>query len=328
MSSSISDWSCCGRCGMPDGFAVLALLVATLRAATPLLLAGVRGLVAERSGVLNLGVEGRCWSAPPPASSPPLPPATRCWAAVAALAGALMALLFGFLTLTLRANQVACGRADHLRRRPLGADRPALPGHADTGLATHLAGPRRREPDGHQQFMLLDPVVWLALATPFLTWVFLYRTRRGWWCGRSAKPRRADALGYSVLRGALCRCAVRRGDDAAWPAPTPASSIRRCGTEEDGGRARLDRSRLWRSFSAWKLWLPPLGAGAVGFVLDSSRIPRRAFGPPPPHPLCCRCCPDPRHRGGAVVISLRCGAAEADAPAGIGQAVQRHRLNP
>src|SRR4051794_36505307 len=111
MSLSTSGWWW-ERRGMVDAFAIVALVVATLRAATPLLLAGFGELVAERAGVLNLGVEGMMlvgaaagFIATASTGSPLL------GLLVAALAGTVMALLFGFLTLTLRANQVACSLA-------------------------------------------------------------------------------------------------------------------------------------------------------------------------------------------------------------------------
>src|SRR5690349_11725144 len=168
MSSSTSVWWW-GRRGMVDAFALVALVVATLRAATPLLLAGFGELVAERSGVLNLGVEGMMlvgaaagFIATASSGNPLL------GLLAAALAGMVMAALFGLLTLTLRANQVACGLALTIFGIGLSA-LIGLPyqGTPITGLATVIwpgldaAGPMA------QQLMLLDPVVWLALATPF-----------------------------------------------------------------------------------------------------------------------------------------------------------------
>ena len=61
-------------------------MVATLRAATPLLLAGFGELVTERAGVLNLGVEGMMligavcgFIAPSTTGSPSLSAFWRCW---------------------------------------------------------------------------------------------------------------------------------------------------------------------------------------------------------------------------------------------------------
>ncbi len=88
------------------------LLLTILTAATPLLLAALGEVVVERSGVLNLGVEGMmvmgavCGFAAAFVTGSP-------WLGLVAavVAGVLMSLLFGFLTLTLVANQVATGLA-------------------------------------------------------------------------------------------------------------------------------------------------------------------------------------------------------------------------
>src|SRR5688572_16649939 len=89
-----------------------AILLTVITAATPLVLAAVGELVTERSGVLNLGVEGMmvmgaacAFIATQVSGSPYI----GILAGIAA--GALFSLLFGFLTLTLVANQVATGLA-------------------------------------------------------------------------------------------------------------------------------------------------------------------------------------------------------------------------
>lgn len=89
-----------------------AILLTVITAATPLLLAAIGELVVERSGVLNLGVEGMMivgavmgFAGAQATGSP------YAGAVVAMAAGMGMALLFGFLTLHLVANQVATGLA-------------------------------------------------------------------------------------------------------------------------------------------------------------------------------------------------------------------------
>lgn len=89
-----------------------AILLTVITAATPLVLAAIGELVTERSGVLNLGVEGMmimgaacAFIATQQTGSP--------YVGILAgiVSGALFSLLFGFLTLTLVANQVATGLA-------------------------------------------------------------------------------------------------------------------------------------------------------------------------------------------------------------------------
>ncbi|WP_454701600.1 ABC transporter permease [Agrobacterium burrii] len=89
-----------------------AILLTVITAATPLVIAASGELVAERSGVLNLGVEGMmimgavcAFAATHMTGSPYL----GILAGIAS--GAVFSLLFGFLTLTLVTNQVATGLA-------------------------------------------------------------------------------------------------------------------------------------------------------------------------------------------------------------------------
>ena len=91
---------------------IVSLLAAAITMGTPLLYAALGEVICERSGVINLGVEGMMligactgFIAGNSFGSP--------WAGVAAAvaAGALLALIHAFLTVTLRANQVVSGLA-------------------------------------------------------------------------------------------------------------------------------------------------------------------------------------------------------------------------
>ena len=88
------------------------ILLTVISAATPLLLAATGELVAEKSGVLNLGLEGMMLAGAVCAFIAAL--TTGSWAlgiVVGAAAGILMSMLFGLLTLIFLANQVASGLA-------------------------------------------------------------------------------------------------------------------------------------------------------------------------------------------------------------------------
>ena len=179
----------------------LGIVVSTLRAAAPLLLAGTGELVTERSGVLNLGVEGTmlvgaaCGFIGTVAAGP------LAGLFCAAAAGVGMSLLFAALTLGLLANQVAAGLALTI----FGIGLSALvgfpyQGQPLPGLATTLFPDLATRPPLVQQLMLLDPLVWLALASPFAVAWFL-RTRPGLLLravGESGEV--SFALGYSVRR--------------------------------------------------------------------------------------------------------------------------------
>ena len=166
-----------------------AIALATLGAGTPLVFAALGELVTEKSGVLNLGVEGMmvmgavCGFVVAAQSG-------SLWLGVLAalVAGAAMAGLFALLTLTFQANQVAAGLA--LTIFGLGAS--AYVGLDYTSVAL----------TGMQPLLLsLDPLVYLSfLLFAGVSW-FLYRTRAGLVLrGVGEAPASAHAIGYPVIR--------------------------------------------------------------------------------------------------------------------------------
>lgn len=92
---------------------VLILTVLTvITAATPLVYAAIGELVVERSGVLNLGVEGMMLAGAVCSFAVAHYSGSGMAGVVAGLlAGMLLALLFAFLTLSLQSSQVATGLA-------------------------------------------------------------------------------------------------------------------------------------------------------------------------------------------------------------------------
>ena len=88
------------------------VILTIITAATPLLLAALGELVVERSGVLNLGVEGMMVMGAVSGFAVAFATGSLVLGTLAAIAGGmLLALLFGLLTLTFVANQVATGLA-------------------------------------------------------------------------------------------------------------------------------------------------------------------------------------------------------------------------
>jgi simple sugar transport system permease protein len=183
--------------------ALVVILVATLRAGTPLVLAAMGELVTEKSGVLNLGVEGMMLVGAVAAIIATLETGVYALGVAAGLAAGIgMALIFGFLTLTLRANQVATGLALTIlglgfsaflglayRDKPLEGLRPlSIPGLSDLPIVGKLIF-------GHDIFVYASLALFVAVA-----W-FLARSRAGLVLraiGESAES--AHALGYSVIR--------------------------------------------------------------------------------------------------------------------------------
>ena len=97
-----------------EDFVVLAVLIlaATLRFATPLILCALGGLFCERSGLIDIGLEGKMLAAAFAAAAA----ASITGSALAGLAGEILiavalALLHGFACITHRGNQVVSGVA-------------------------------------------------------------------------------------------------------------------------------------------------------------------------------------------------------------------------
>lgn len=182
---------------------LLPLVLMTLGAGTPLIFAALGELVTEKSGVLNLGVEGMMLVGAITAFIT-TSASGSLWLGVAAgcLAGAAMALVFGFLTLTLKANQVAAGLALAI----FGAGVSAFLGKNHVGVALKVgqAGPGASALDDiplvGALLQSLHPLVilsWLLFAA--VAW-FLYRSRPGLVLRAVGEsPDAAHAIGYPVI---------------------------------------------------------------------------------------------------------------------------------
>ena len=158
-----------------------AILLTIATASTPLLIAAVGELVVERSGVLNLGVEGMMVMGAVTGFGVALSTGSPWLGVVAAIVvGALFSLLFGFLTLTLVTNQVATGLALTL----LGLGFSGMLGVGFVGLPGarlgNLSVPYLSDlPLVGRLIFGQDPIFYLSLLlTGGVAW-FLFRTRAG-----------------------------------------------------------------------------------------------------------------------------------------------------
>nr|WP_249816816.1 ABC transporter permease [Bradyrhizobium sp. 160] len=182
---------------------VEAIILAVLAASTPLLIAASGELVTERSGVLNLGVEGMMIvGAACGFAGAWLTESTFIGALFGMVAGTLMSLIFALMTLGLAVNQVATGLALTI----LGIGLSGLIGAGFVGEritpAVHLAIPGLTEiPLIGRVLFGEDGFVYCSVALIVGVWWFLHRTRMGLIlraCGDNHVS--AHALGYRVLR--------------------------------------------------------------------------------------------------------------------------------
>ena len=159
---------------------VVAAIVTIVGLSTPILLAGLGELVVEKSGVLNLGVEGMMLIGAIAGFAGSVITGNP-WIAVlaAAAAGALSALLFGAFVLTLNSNQVATGLALMI----FGTGLSSLLGLNYTGRIVMQFG--SVFPAGlskHPIWQVLfgySPIVYFAIIMVFVVGWFLRSTRSG-----------------------------------------------------------------------------------------------------------------------------------------------------
>jgi ABC-type uncharacterized transport system permease subunit len=178
-----------------------AVLLTVITASTPLLLAALGELVAERAGVLNLGVEGMMiMGAACGFAGAYLTGSTFIGAACGVAAGVAMAAIFALLTLGLAANQVASG----LTLTIVGLGLSGLIGGSFVGQKIEAA------PQAHIPWLSDLPLIGRALFAQdgfvYASWLllgltawFLYRSRGGLILRAVGdNPHSAHALGYGV----------------------------------------------------------------------------------------------------------------------------------
>ena len=163
-----------------------ALLAAMLRFATPLLFAALGGLFSERSGVINIGLEGMMlmgafwglWGAE----------VTGSWViglAIGMISGAALALIHALFSVTFRADQIVSGFAMNFLALGItgfffvniyGAqgtpdDIPRAPNVTIPGLESI--------PFVGDVLGTMSILIWLGLLTVLLTWIVVFRTPMG-----------------------------------------------------------------------------------------------------------------------------------------------------
>jgi ABC-type uncharacterized transport system permease subunit len=180
-----------------------AIMLSVIAASTPLLLAAAGELVTERSGVLNLGLEGMMiMGAACAFAGTDLSSSVIVGALCGVLAGVAMSAIFAIFTLGLAVNQVASGLALTI----LGTGLSGLIGAGFVGQRISTA-PQLHLPvltDLPLVGRILfgqDAFVYLSVALVIGIWLFLYRSRAGLVLRAVGDNHTsAHALGYPVLK--------------------------------------------------------------------------------------------------------------------------------
>ncbi|HEY9422418.1 MAG TPA: ABC transporter permease [Thermoanaerobaculia bacterium] len=170
---------------------VVSLFFSMIRLATPLLLAALGGLFSERSGIINIALEGLMLAGAFTAATVTHYTGNP-WIGLAAaiLAGAFVALVHGIACIQFKADQVVSGTAINL----LFLGVPALLSGAL--FASTGATPQLRQ----DQLIPMVPIV-LAFGLVPVTWYVLSRTPFGLRLRAVGEnPEAADTAGISVTR--------------------------------------------------------------------------------------------------------------------------------
>ncbi len=255
---------------------VVLTLAATIRVATPLVLAAIAGMFSERAGVIALGLEGMMLGAAFAAAAVSAVSGSAWLGLGAGMAASVaLALLIGFATVTHRGNQVIAAMAINIMIAGLG---PTL-GLAWFGLGgqtpqlegagqrfTALAWPGVEAARAHPFPGLLyaellsgqNLIVYLAaLLVPLSAWV-LYRTRFGLRLRAVGEnPLAVDTAGISVtgLRyQALAICGALAGVAGTYLSTAASAGFSR---DMTAGKGYLALAAL--IFGKWKPY-PTLGA--------------------------------------------------------------------
>ena len=189
-----------------------ALFAAMLRYATPLVFASLGGLFSERSGVVNIGLEGMMlmgaffaiWGAD----------VTGTWTlglAIGIASGGLMGLLHAFFAIQLRADQIVGGTAVNFLALGL-TSYLFIKLYGSQGTPTDLStipnislGFLRSIPGVgaflNDVFGNLNLMIWVGIALVFVVWVAVFKTPLGLRLRSVGEhPRAADTLGINVYR--------------------------------------------------------------------------------------------------------------------------------
>ncbi len=197
-----------------DSALLLDLLASTLRLATPLIFCALAGVLAERAGVIDIGLEGKMLFAAFAAAAVGVTTKSTTLAMLAAIAVAMaLSCLHGFACVTYHGNQVISGLAINI----IAAGLTVVLGiawFAQGGQTPPVTDAVRLKAVSQIPLLAHSVLVYVALAMVAAVWWLLFRTRLGLRLRAVGEnPAMVDAAGVSVSgvrylallgNGALC----------------------------------------------------------------------------------------------------------------------------
>ena len=302
---------------------LIGLLEATVSFGALLYLAALGEMIAEKAGILNLGVEGMMAMGAVTGFTVALHSGDPWVALLAAVAaGAAVGLLHGFFTVVLGAEQVVSG----LSLTILGLGLSAYLGRSSVGRPAGAElvgvdwGPLTDLPWAGPVLFGQSPLVYLAVLAGFATWFVLWRTRLGLAvraAGESAST--ADAAGHSVAGIRLAAVAVGGGLAGAAGAYLTLSLTPQWVEGVVAGREWIAVALV--IFGAWRPGRVAIGALLFGLTL-ALKTRLQTFGVDF-SPILLSMLPYLLTVGVLVVISIRSRNRPSPSPAALGIAYRR-----
>jgi simple sugar transport system permease protein len=273
---------------MSEAFTILLLLTdATIRVATPLVLAAFAGLYCERAGVVDIGLEGKMLAGAFAAAAVAWTTGNPWLGLLAAMAaGVALALVHGFACVTHAGNQVVSGMAINILVAGLaptlafawfqqGGQTPLLPASARLPNI-HLPGVETLRPIpvlGPLYEVVLDDtnvLIWLTAVVVGLTAWMLTRTRFGLRLRAVGEnPAAVDSAGLSVVglryRALLVTGALTGAAGAYLSTAHGAGFVR----DMTAGKGYLALAAL--VFGKWRPW-PTLAACLLFAFTDAVQV--------------------------------------------------------
>lgn len=187
-----------------DNIVIIPLLAATLRMAAPLIFAGLGGVFSEKSGVVNIGLEGMMiMGAFFAVLGSYITGSPVIGILFAMVAGGVIAAIHGFLSIHLRADQIISGTAINLFATAL-ASFLIGPIFKTGGQTNIVKGLSYNLPGFLKNIPILNSLNWfviLAIVLVFVSNYVLFKTPLGLRIRAVGEhPSAADTLGISVYK--------------------------------------------------------------------------------------------------------------------------------
>lgn len=182
---------------------VISILTSVIVSSAPIMYASIGEVISQRSGVINLGLEGVMLMGAVSAYIVVCNTGSLLLAVITALAmGALLGLVYAVFTVSLRANQIVAGLAMVI----LGSGTSAFIGKGYSGIATSVSFSRVPIPI-LSQIPVVGPMlfrhnalVYVLYLILILSMLFLYKTRYGLVLrALGENPSALDAAGVNVF---------------------------------------------------------------------------------------------------------------------------------